>query len=273
MNDHTTHKSSVKLCECGCGQPTPIAKRTDTRAGQIKGQPIRFISGHQFKVRTILPPEERFWAKVDKRGPDECWLWLAASDQHGYGTFWTGERLIKAHRFAYKLAHGDFDDALDCLHKCDRPPCCNPTHLFLGTAQDNVDDMLSKGRYSKVKGEDASNAMYSNEQVRQFREEYAKCGMTVIAYAIFKRVPYEVMRNIIRGNTYKTDNQEFEARTRVSKVTGKTTRTILYTDEEVRQFREEFAQRGTSIAAYAAFKDISYEVMRKIIRRHTYRNA
>ncbi len=37
---------AAKLCECGCGQPAPIAKRTNTKLGHVKGQPVRFIAGH-----------------------------------------------------------------------------------------------------------------------------------------------------------------------------------------------------------------------------------
>ncbi len=36
----------IKLCECGCGEPAPIAKMNDKRRGHIKGQPIRFVHGH-----------------------------------------------------------------------------------------------------------------------------------------------------------------------------------------------------------------------------------
>lgn len=56
MSDHTTNESTIKLCECGCGQPTPIAKCHDKRHGQIKGQPVRFISGHN--GRKVRPPTE-----------------------------------------------------------------------------------------------------------------------------------------------------------------------------------------------------------------------
>lgn len=41
--------TTAKLCECGCGQPAPIATRNHTRSGHIKGQPTRFIHGHSIK--------------------------------------------------------------------------------------------------------------------------------------------------------------------------------------------------------------------------------
>jgi len=42
--------SDVSLCECGCGLPTPVATRTKTGRGQIKGQPLRFINGHNSRL-------------------------------------------------------------------------------------------------------------------------------------------------------------------------------------------------------------------------------
>lgn len=39
-----------KLCQCGCGKPAPIYMRTDRRFGQVKGQPAKFIQGHQHRV-------------------------------------------------------------------------------------------------------------------------------------------------------------------------------------------------------------------------------
>ena len=61
---------------------------------------------------------ERFWAKVDRRGPDECWPWLAGQNGYGYGDFWNGRRLIRAHRFSYEMAHGSIPDGMDSDHTC-----------------------------------------------------------------------------------------------------------------------------------------------------------
>lgn len=44
----------MKLCGCGCGVPTAIAERTDTRKGWVKGQPYRFLAGHQRSLRYQL---------------------------------------------------------------------------------------------------------------------------------------------------------------------------------------------------------------------------
>lgn len=90
---------------------------------------------------------ERFWSKVDIAGEDDCWPWKA-SKRNGYGQFTLGkdENRIPAHRMSYLLSVGDVLDGLLVCHKCDNRPCCNPSHLFVGTDLDNVRDMISKGR-------------------------------------------------------------------------------------------------------------------------------
>lgn len=77
--------------------------------------------------------EERFWHKVDRRGVDDCWQWLAYSDPRGYGSFGkrTGDEwtIVKAHRFAYESMVGPIPDGLTLDHLCRNPSCVNPSHL------------------------------------------------------------------------------------------------------------------------------------------------
>jgi hypothetical protein len=94
------------------------------------------------------PFEQRFWEKVDRRGPDQCWLWTAALTGNGYGVIRLDTHLprVQAHRASWMLSNGPIPDGLWVLHRCDTPRCVNPAHLFLGTRADNVQDMIAKGR-------------------------------------------------------------------------------------------------------------------------------
>lgn len=95
------------------------------------------------------PLAERFWEKVDKRGPAECWPWVATRTPGGYGQIKAGGRdqsRFMAHRVSLMLATGALDPALEVLHECDHPWCVNPAHLRQGTHQENLRDAKQKGR-------------------------------------------------------------------------------------------------------------------------------
>lgn len=66
---------------------------------------------------------------------------------------------------AFELYKGPIPEGLLVLHTCDIPVCCNPNHLFLGTHQDNMDDMVKKNRQARNKGELSGSAKLTDEQV------------------------------------------------------------------------------------------------------------
>lgn len=97
----------------------------------------------------------KFWGKVDKRGPDECWEW-PVSNPRSYGSFSLNKVAYRTHRLSYELHNGPIPDGMFICHKCDNPPCCNPNHLFAGTHQDNMRDMAEKGRWVRVPRDEKS---------------------------------------------------------------------------------------------------------------------
>ena len=78
-----------------------------------------------------------------------CWIWNGFRDGYGYGHIGWRNRPWTISRLIYAAVNGPFDKDMDVCHRCDRPPCCNPEHLFLGTHRENMRDCSEKGRWPK----------------------------------------------------------------------------------------------------------------------------
>lgn len=144
---------------------------------------------------------DRFWAKVDKRGPvirpdlGRCWLWTSAKNAAGYGRFKFQSKQDYAHRVAYTLTYGLIDDGLFICHRCDNPSCVNPTHLFAAPAKENSLDRDLKGRgILPGAGIQHPSALFSESDIREIRRR-RKEGETCISIAN----SYGVARTTISG--------------------------------------------------------------------------
>ncbi len=99
---------------------------------------------------------------------DECLKWPFRCNEKGYGIVHYQDKQDRVSRVAYIILVGPIPSGLFALHSCDTPPCFNLRHIFLGTNQDNVDDMVKKQRHCF--GERSRLAKLTEEQVRQLRQ-------------------------------------------------------------------------------------------------------
>jgi len=104
----------------------------------------------------------RFWSKVDVQGTGPCWEWKAATNGR-YGRFGHNGKSLGAHRVAWELFNDKEIGKLYVCHHCDNTKCCNPDHMFLGTHQDNMDDLNKKRLFWKENGSRGRTEQAQNE--------------------------------------------------------------------------------------------------------------
>lgn len=186
MTDH-----QALSCE-RCG--SPLGPRPDGRK-PYKGQ--RFCN--RACAHAPRPAAERLWKHVRKT--ETCLVWEGASTAQGYGTVnCGGGQYRQAHVLSYEAEHGPVPAGMWVLHRCDNPPCVNPAHLFLGTRDDNIADMVQKGRSQR--GESHYGAKVTESAVRALRARHA-AGESVCELAKEFGIRHSTCSRIISRKTWK----------------------------------------------------------------------
>ena len=124
-------------CWCGCGGKTTTAKQNNPGWGHVLGCPKRYLLGHGRRKSSLE-------YRIDR--DTECWVWQRGRHDFGYGVTKHNGKLRLAHRVYYERAKGPIPDGYVVHHRCENPPCVNPSHLSLGTVADNNRDRENKGR-------------------------------------------------------------------------------------------------------------------------------
>lgn len=178
---------------CGCMKGVHVSRgrrgldpTASTPTAEDVGLAGFVVDGQALSANDLM----RFRATIRSAGPNDCWTWSAARTQAGYGRLHCGGRQgghLLTHRVALSLSlRASVPADRQVCHRCDNPPCCNPAHLFVGTAADNVHDAVAKGRIAhgdrhgtatkperRAVGERHGGAKLTEEDVRTIRARAA----------------------------------------------------------------------------------------------------
>ena len=120
----------------------------------------------------------RFWYHVDSSLPNVCWHWKGKTLKDGYGKITVNYKTHRTHRIAWQLMYGKIPAELYVLHSCDNPLCVNPKHLFLGTNEENMRDMVEKSRQS------ATLTPYQVLEIRKRRDKGESTASLATAFDV-----------------------------------------------------------------------------------------
>ena len=148
MNEN---KIPLELCQCGCGNRAPIAPQTNTRRGQVKGEPLRYIVGHHRRKAPVQ------YIRDTQTG---CWIWQWYRDRRGYGYLTSSGKTRPAHVAIYELLKGLVPEGLELDHLCRTPACVNPDHMEPVTHAVNV----QRGKKAKLTSDDVEAIRHASNQ-------------------------------------------------------------------------------------------------------------
>lgn len=223
--------------------------------------------------RPEIPIETRFWSRVNKT--ETCWEWTGFLITDGYGVVWYKRRNTRAHRLSWLLSNGEIPQGLQVCHHCDNRKCVRPTHLFLGTAKENAEDAVSKGRIKKPL------AKLNEESVEKIRALYADSTQTCREIALEFCVSLACVNDILSGRTWGCRRSRKETRKTSSLLRGARHPMAKLSLEQTLEIKARFkkptrkgcpkftSHNGALAAEFGVTRNYLYALCRGVSWRHS----
>lgn len=191
MHDHQLGRYCEQLCSSRAASKIISAKRK----AFLLNEPAE-----DRRKRLI----ERYERRVIRNGEQFCWDW-SGHNSHGYGAMKFDGKALKAHRVSWEIHNGKIPENLCVLHRCDVKICTRPSHLFLGTLEDNIKDMIKKGRDRSPVGSKVYRSVLNEEKVGKIKTLLKK-GMRPASIASEYKVSKSAIEHIKYGRCWKAVN-------------------------------------------------------------------
>lgn len=197
-----------------------------------------------------------------------CWEWQGKPSTSGYGYIYSNRKCYLAHRVAYVYWNDNIPDGLYVCHSCDNKICCNPDHLFLGTARDNGLDASKKGLANTPNREGyVSGANLTWEQVHAIRNKFSSGLAEELAeeYGVNRQTIYNIVTKKVWRKPYEHENKLGVKR-------GESHSMAVLTEADVKTIRL-LAASGVKKTELALQYSCSKNCIQSVVQRRTWKHV
>lgn len=256
---------AMHLCDNpGCCNPSHLREGTQKENAIQKSASGRgYVNGDG--RRNASQPAVRLIENIYVGGPDECWPWMGQVKRNGYGSIKVFRREVSPSRLMLEIKlERPLDSQEIAKHSCDNPVCCNPDHLAVGSAWENMHDAIDRGRFAR--GEDHLLSKLTEEQVLRLRSRYAQEDISCRQLGLEEGVNVGTVASVVQGRAWKhVGGPIFPA------FSGRQKHRL--SSEKARDIRDRFAAGGISMSALAQEYGVEMPCIWKVLVGRTWKNA